>query len=72
MNSKVEWIVEEGLEKPSGLAVDWMGRNIFWTDARTSKKSVICVAKLDGSFKKVIIDQSLDEPRAIVVHPAKG
>ena len=71
-NASVDWIIEDGLEKTSGIAVDWMGGNIFWTDVKVNKQSVISVAKLDGSFRKVIINKSLDEPRAIVVHPNAG
>ncbi len=33
---------------------------------------MIEVARLNGSFRYVVISQGLDKPRAISVHPAKG
>lgn len=43
--------------------------NIYWTDQGFD---VIEVARLNGSFRYVVISQGLDKPRAITVHPAKG
>ena len=71
-NADVEWLIEDDLEKPSGIAVDWLGGNMYWTDTRVNRPSVICVSKLDGSFKKVLINEGLKEPRALVVHPESG
>lgn len=54
---------------PDGVAIDWISRNIFWTDTGTNR---IEVARLDGSSRRVIISDELDEPRAIVVDPVNG
>lgn len=43
--------------------------NIYWTDQGFD---VIEVARLNGSFRYVVISQGLDKPRAIAVHPVKG
>lgn len=43
--------------------------NIYWTDQGFD---VIEVARLNGSFRYVVISQGLDKPRAITVHPVKG
>lgn len=43
--------------------------NIYWTDQGFD---VIEVARLNGSFRYVVISQGLDKPRAITVHPSKG
>lgn len=43
--------------------------NIYWTDQGFD---VIEVARLNGSFRYVVISQGLDKPRAIAVHPSKG
>lgn len=66
-NTKV--LVSTNLTTPNGLAVDWIADNIYWTD--TSRK-VLEVAKLDGSSRKVLIHDSLDEPRALALFPRKG
>ena len=30
--SQLEPVIEFGLEFPEGMAVDWLARNIYWTD----------------------------------------
>lgn len=57
------------VQNPDGVAIDWVSRNIFWTDTGTDR---IEVARLDGSSRRVIIADELDEPRAIVVDPVNG
>ncbi|XP_043931281.1 low-density lipoprotein receptor-related protein 2 [Protopterus annectens] len=54
---------------PEGIAVDWIGRHIYWTDAGTNR---IDVAKLDGRYRKWLIYSQLDQPAAIVVNPKLG
>ncbi|XP_077472512.1 low-density lipoprotein receptor-related protein 2a isoform X9 [Stigmatopora argus] len=54
---------------PDGIAVDWVGGHIYWTDAGTNR---IEVAKLDGRYRKWLIHTDLDQPAAIVVNPALG
>ncbi|XP_037704852.1 low-density lipoprotein receptor-related protein 2 isoform X2 [Choloepus didactylus] len=55
--------------QPDGLSVDWVGRHIYWSDA---KRKRIEVAKLDGRYRKWLIDSQLDQPSAIVVNPKLG
>ncbi|NXN98396.1 LRP2 protein, partial [Rhinopomastus cyanomelas] len=55
--------------KPDGLAVDWVGRHLYWTDAGTNR---IEVAKLDGRYRKWLIFSLLDQPAAIAVNPKRG
>lgn len=43
--------------------------NIYWTDQGFD---MIEVARLNGSFRYVVISHGLDKPRAIAVHPEKG
>lgn len=50
-------------------AVCSLAGNIYWTDQGFD---VIEVARLNGSFRYVVISQGLDKPRAITVHPEKG
>ncbi|XP_071941661.1 low-density lipoprotein receptor-related protein 1-like isoform X2 [Antedon mediterranea] len=58
-----------GVKNPDGLAVDWIGRNLYWCDKGLD---VIEVSKLDGRYRKTLISEDLDEPRAIIVNPMKG
>lgn len=57
------------LLNPDGLAVDWVGRNLYWGDKGID---TIEVSKLDGRYRKVLINTGLQEPRAIVLNPYEG
>jgi len=67
--TSTETIVSANLTTPDGLAVDWIADNIYWTDAG---RKVLEVARLDGSSRKIIIQDGLDEPRAVAMFPRKG
>ena len=54
---------------PDGLAVDWVARNLYWTDTGTDR---IEVSRLNGSSRKDLISKDLDEPRAITLYPSHG
>ncbi|XP_052789120.1 deleted in malignant brain tumors 1 protein-like [Mya arenaria] len=49
-----------------GIAVDAVSQLLFYTDTGSD---IIAVMTMDGSFQSIIINQGLDEPRAIVVDP---
>ena len=57
------------LRNPDGLAVDWIGRNLYWCDKTTD---TIEVSRLNGLYRRVLLDTDLQEPRAIAVHPFRG
>ncbi|KAG7513675.1 low-density lipoprotein receptor-related protein 8-like isoform X1 [Solea senegalensis] len=59
----------DSLDSPEGLAVDWVHKNIYWTD---SGNKSISVATGDGMKRKVLIATELSEPRAIAVDPHQG
>lgn len=73
--SSVEHVIEFGLDYPEGMAIDWMGRNIFWADTGTNR---IEVARLDGQYRQVLVckdlenPRSLDNPRSLALDPANG
>ncbi|XP_017755220.1 PREDICTED: nidogen-2 isoform X3 [Eufriesea mexicana] len=57
------------LSSPEGLTVDWVSRNIFWTD---SGKTTVEVANLETKKRKVLVSDGLVNPRGIAVHPYRG
>ena len=65
----METLVSSGVIKPDGIAVDWIARNVYWTDSGTR---TIEVSKADGSTRKKLVYQDLDQPRTIVLDPVKG
>lgn len=60
----------DDVKSPEGIAIDWVSRNIFWTD---SKKLTIEVANLDTKARKVLFAHNgISNPRGIAVHPQRG
>ena len=51
---------------PESLAVDWVGRNLYWTD---SVMENIEVAKLDGRFRKILMTKNITSPRGLALDP---
>ncbi|XP_047139272.1 low-density lipoprotein receptor-related protein 1 isoform X1 [Hydra vulgaris] len=68
----IEWVVSEHLENTDGVAVDWVGRNLYWTNYKVKGGSEISVSKLDGKYQKTLLQEEIYKPRAIVVHPSMG
>ena len=68
-----KWLIHlcvfSGLLTTDGLAVDAIGRKIYWTDTGTNR---IEVGNLDGSMRKVLVWQNLDSPRAIALYHEMG
>ncbi|KAI4883346.1 hypothetical protein NFI96_011192, partial [Prochilodus magdalenae] len=62
-------LIDSALHSPEGIAVDWVHKNIYWTD---SGHKIISVATSDGKKRKVLIDSELSEPRSIAVDPSQG
>ena len=64
-----EDVVSTGLTSPDGLATDWLGRKLYWTDSETNR---IEVSNLDGTHRKVLFWEDMDQPRAIALDPLNG
>ena len=54
-------------ESPAGLALDWITKKLYWTDAGTNR---IECSNLDGTMRTLLIHEGLDKPRDIVVNPS--
>lgn len=65
----VQNVIISGLVSPDGLACDWIGKKLYWTDSETNR---IEVANLNGTSRKVLFWQDLDQPRAIALDPVHG
>lgn len=61
-----------GIHNVEGIAVDWMGNNLYWTD--DGPKKTISVARLEkaAQTRKTLIEERMIHPRAIVVDPLNG
>ena len=60
----------EAIGIPNGLAIDWIYDLLYWTDTGYDH---IQVSRLDGTDRRTIVnDDSLDQPRVIIVDPIRG
>lgn len=62
-------LITENTDLIEGLAYNWMSRQLFWVDSGHKR---IEVARSDGTNRKVLINTTLDQPRAIVLYPKFG
>lgn len=62
-------VVQTGLSTAEGLAVDWIGQNLYWVESNLDQ---IEVARLNGSFRRTLIAGDMESPRAIVLDPRFG
>lgn len=69
--SHIEHLIVVDLAFPDGLAVDWIAKNLYWTDTDT-KHQRIEVARLDGQHRKRLIWKDLWEPRELTLDPVSG
>jgi low density lipoprotein receptor-related protein 5/6 len=61
-------VIVQKLSNPDGLAVDWMARLVFFTDAVLD---AIGVTDFEGRHV-ILLREDLDQPRAIALDPAEG
>lgn len=52
-----------------GLAVDWIGGNLYWCDSGTKR---IEVSRLDGTMRKVLLWNDIKNPKNLLLDPKKG
>ena len=69
--SHVEHLIVADLAFPDGLAVDWIAKNLYWTDSK-HQRSRIEVARLDGQHRKMLIWRDLWVPRELTLDPVSG
>lgn len=65
----IDAVVQSGLLTAEGLAVDWIGHNLYWVDSNLDQ---IEVAQINGSFRRTLIAGEMDSPRALALDPREG
>lgn len=61
--------VIDNVQTPVGIAVDWIYKNLYWSDLSTK---TISVANFNGTKQKVLFNRGLKEPASIAVDPLSG
>ncbi|XP_041434027.1 low-density lipoprotein receptor-related protein 1B-like [Xenopus laevis] len=54
---------------PNALAVDWIGKNLYWFD---TEKRVIEVSKLNGLYPTILVRKKIKFPRNLSLDPQTG
>ncbi|XP_064646226.1 low-density lipoprotein receptor-related protein 2-like [Lineus longissimus] len=67
--SNLEDIMKHEMPNGEGLAVDWVGRKLYWTDITYE---AIFVSELNGTSRKTLLNGGMSNPRAIAVNPKTG
>ena len=68
LSIKNKVILHDAQKDQRGLAVDWIGRKIYYLS-----RSALYVCELNGHYKTVLLNSSyLQEPTSIVVDPFAG
>ena len=56
------YLQHTGNSKPTSIAVDWLAENLYWTEtdrSNTKPRGRVMVAKLDGRYRRSLIDTGL-------------
>ena len=64
--SAFQYVVSVGVEMVEDLAIDWVGRHIYFAD---SGRKHIVVCDFNAAICSVVISGQLDKPRAMAVYP---
>ncbi|TKS67457.1 Low-density lipoprotein receptor-related protein 1B [Collichthys lucidus] len=54
---------------PSALAVDWIGKNLYWCDA---ERKTLEVSKANGLYPTILISSNLKNPSDLALDPQTG
>ena len=64
-----------GTWKTTGLAVDWIAHNLYWTEfdrSGTKQKGRVMVSKNDGRYRRSLVSGVLEAPTSVAVDPQYG
>lgn len=67
-SSEPQVVIGSGLDLVEGLALDWVGRNLYWVDSRLK---TIEVSMMNGDNRVVLINlEKISQPRGLAIDPA--
>ncbi|XP_029365707.1 very low-density lipoprotein receptor [Echeneis naucrates] len=73
LDQKTTGTLIKGIRADS-VAVDWLGRNLYWIDGVNSQIDAIrlATASVESLDHSVILDEDLDQPHSLALLPQKG
>lgn len=60
-------VIASGLDVTEGLAVDWIGRNLYWVDS--SLKTLEMASLSPPNHRTVLFNQNMSQPRGLALDP---
>jgi hypothetical protein len=51
------------------MALDWVAGNLYWTD---STNAFIKMSRKDGRYQRILLEEDVNNPLGIAVHPKRG
>lgn len=67
--TKIKSIVESDLSTTEAVAIDWIGKNIYWIDASLKQ---IEVATKDGLHRTTLLSENISKPRSMAIDSRFG
>lgn len=70
--TELQHIIKEGIGSNGirGITIDWIAGNLYFTNV-FPHENYLEVARLDGSYRKVLVKTTSDSPRELAVNPIK-
>lgn len=62
-------VIDGGMFHVSSMALDWITKNIYWTDSSLHRIEVASASRL---FHAPLITENITEPRSIILDPRQG
>lgn len=69
-HQQTKTVFQKNVRRCDGLAVDWMSRNVYWTDQEMGSISVFKLA--NSTQNRVLLQDAFYNPFSIVVDPSRG
>lgn len=70
--SQRERLITEGVDTPEGLAVDWIGRRIYWTDSGSVSRCGFLPQEMEGREQAILLALFSNEHREILLDTWRG
>lgn len=67
--TSIKSIVESDLSSTEAVAIDWIGKNIYWIDASLKQ---IEVATKDGLHRTTLLSENISKPRSMAIDSRLG
>uniref|UniRef100_W5N3U3 Si:dkey-88l16.3 n=1 Tax=Lepisosteus oculatus TaxID=7918 RepID=W5N3U3_LEPOC len=73
MDQKDKGTLVKGI-KSDCIAVDWLGRNLYWTDGVAGQILAISLNTTSTNIRNntVVLNEDLEQPHSLVLHPQEG